>query len=238
MTTAATPHSTNHAPQQTARTPAEIHAAGQIEQAHRESRRWFLVSMLLLVPAILPWGIIWHVASQSRVEPYPVVIDPGGMVLYHGPPGSYDREELWTMTFLQEWLKVCRERRDDAVLMAERHEACLRPVVEQAVWQVQGYLKAIDLNGSAQRANPIRVQLGAFRWHPPSGQTYEVEWSEKWTPTYGQQVSTLRVSARLVVDRRQQTDRFGLLMIKAKDMNRNPMGIYITSISWFEEWAS
>lgn len=184
---------------------------------------------------VVAWSVIWSVARHVPAPPPPLVIDPGGMVLYSGPPGSYAEETLWTMTELQRLIALVRERRGDAVHMAERHHDASKFFDGPAVTQFKAYLAAIKADPQ-HSSNPPRVQVGHFAWEPPAGHDYAVKWVERWTPTFGTEAQTLRVSGRFTVERRQRMGPFGQRMHTVGDMNGNPHGIYVTSFSWMEEW--
>jgi type IV secretory pathway TrbF-like protein len=184
--------------------------------------------------ALLVIGM-WSVARTVPPPPPPIIIDPGGMVLYQGPPERYPQQELWAMTEVQRWLELVRERRGDPVHMAERQARATLFVDGPAVTQLHAYLDAVKKDPQ-HATNPMRVQVGQFRWQPPEGKDFAVTWEERWTPTYGAEGRTLYVSARFTVERRQRTNPFGQAVLTAGDMNGNPHGIYITSFSWMEDW--
>lgn len=181
------------------------------------------------------WWVNWSLATRATIQPYAIVIDPGGMVLWSGPPVSYDERELWAMTAVQEWVKRVRERRQDPVHQAERRAEARQMVDGAAVEQLEAYFKAVD-GDPQQAANPMRIQVGQFRWKPPAGHEYEVEWTETWTPTYGTQSFGLQVSARFTVETRQATTPFGKPQLKVGELNRNPFRMYVTYVSWMERW--
>jgi type IV secretory pathway TrbF-like protein len=178
---------------------------------------------------------MWSVARHVPPPPPPIVIDPAGMILYAGPPESYAQQDLWAMTVIQDVMELIRERRGDAVHMQERHAKAKRFLTGAALTQVEGYLEAIKKDPQ-HATNPARVQIGQFAWQPPAGKDFAVTWVERWTPTYGTEAHILRVSARMSVEWRQHTGPFGQKLIKTGNMNENPHGIYLTSLSWLEEW--
>ena len=184
--------------------------------------------------ALLVLGM-WSVARTVPPPPDPIIVDPGGMVLFQGPPESYAQQALWEMTEAQRIMKLVRERRGDPVHMAERWEEAKLFFDGAGLTQLLGYFDAVKKDPQ-QSTNPMRVQIGAFKWQPPEGKDFAVTWEERWTPTFGTAGRTLKVSTRFTIERRQRTNPFGSAILSAGDMNGNPHGIYITSFSWMEDW--
>lgn len=224
-------------------------ATAQEVMAAREQHAWTwarrLMLMLVGVTACLLASVVGNIyqAGQPRLVPHVVVVDPGERVLYTSRHVSMSPEAVEASAFLKKWLWLSRRRGDDATLMGEMRQEAELLSLGKAHRQLQAYHAATS--PSCQEAtpecrerknNPVRTRLERLSIDQLSEKVWRATWYEVWTPTYGSQPRTLRVTGEFTIERRLQPGPFGRVVMTLTAANRSPLALFVTDYWMTEEW--
>lgn len=186
------------------------------------ARSWrYAAFAAIFVSAILAVGVIW-LASQSKLVPYVVEVDKLGQTLAvtrADRASSVDQRIVKAQ--LAAWIVDVRSVSSD-------------PIAEKA-WLARAY-SLVDSSGAAflndyyKEDSPFdagqqqTVACSIDEVLPISDKTYQLEWTEDSRDLQGRIFKTTHWQASLEIGFNPPTDE--------AEMLRNPLGIYIHTISW------
>jgi type IV secretory pathway TrbF-like protein len=190
-----------------------------------QAKNWRLAAIFsLLISTILAAGTIW-LAGQSKLVPYVVEVDKLGAAVAVSradrvttPNASIVRAQLAS------WIGDARSVSSDPV--SER--AALTRVYAMIGTTAKPYLDDWYTKHSpfvAGNNHTVSISIDAVL--PQSTMTYQVQWSEEQRDRDGGHPTVTHWEAQLTVGFNPPTDEATIL--------RNPMGIYITSLSWTQQ---
>lgn len=216
---------------------------GRLGSAVIRANHWRLAAYGVTGALLASFGVIYVLIAQYRATPPPMpdvwVIDPQSTVLWHGPPGSYQIQDLWVASRVKEFLRWVRSRPDDLVVMGEHWQQARDMVAGAAVGQLDRYFAERDPKQPPFAQNPVRVRLplqgpGSLQLKRRSAKLYDGEWSEAWVPMQGSKPKRLSVEASLTVDWLVEPSAHGLLSVRSKDLAKTPLSVYVTSFHFDE----
>ncbi len=187
-------------------------------------RNWRLAAVLFgLVALVAVLGLV-VVGAKPKVIPYVVEVDKLGNVVGQGvatqTTGADDRLKraaLWS--WVRDWRMVSSD-----------------PLVEKAaigrVYALIGSTSAASarISTSYRDASPLKlaqsetISVDVNAIYAASKDSYEVEWSESVFDLKGEQIGTQRYKGVITIALNPSSDE--------KVANVNPLGIYVTDISW------
>lgn len=216
---------------------------GRLGSAVIRANNWRLAFQSTMLALLACVGVIYLLITQYRATPPAMpdvwVIDPQSTVLWHGPPGSYQIQDLWVASRLKEFLRWVRSRPDDLVVMGEYWQQARDMVAGEAVGQLARYFAERDPKHPRFANNPMRVRLplkgpGSLQPKRRSPKLYDAEWTEAWVPAQGTKAQRLHVEASVTVDWLPEIHTNGALVVRSKDMAASALSVYVTSFSFTE----
>ena len=154
-------------------------------------------------------------------------------------------KDLWVATRLKEWVKAVRTRpgEDEPVLLADNWNLARKMTTDTASTQLDAYFKDQHPTQEKFSKNPMRVRIppegrGSMQLKRLSSTQYDVDWTETWTPTYGQGARQLRVSANVSLAWKPQAHPRGWDYLTSRDMAQSELAVYITAYTWTETWLT
>ncbi len=191
--------------------------ATQLENSHR------LLACLCAV--ILGLGLIcWHVASQSKIQPYIVQVTSNGQVITGMQAQSFSSSDIPQSAIegvLYKFMLYSRGVTGDPDVDQDDIYAAQALTTGDAFTTLSNYYQQNNplILGKNQKVT-IQVQYEI----PRTANTYEIAWQETTTTLSDQPVSQKNFIGEI-------TYKIG----DVKDIKYNPLGIYITNITWTQQ---
>jgi len=166
----------------------------------------------------------WHIASQSKVKPYIVQVTSNGQVITGMQAKSFDQNNIPQSVVegaLYQFIVDARGITGDADVDQNNIYAAQALTTKNAFSTLSHYY---------QQNNPLivgkteKVNIQVIYEIPRTQNTYEVAWQETATTLDGQQISQKNFIADM-------TYKLG----EVKDIRYNPLGLYITDLTWTEQ---
>lgn len=186
------------------------------------ARSWrYAAFAAIFLSTILAVGVIW-LASQSKLVPYVVEVDKLGQAL---AVTRADRASIADQRIVKAQL---------AAWIVDVRSVSSDPIAEKA-WLARAY-SLVDSSGAAflneyyKEDSPFdagqqqTVACSIDEVLPISDKTYQLEWTEDSRDLQGRLFKTTHWQASLEIGFNPPTDE--------SEMLRNPLGIYIHTISW------
>ena len=195
----------------------------RIGDARVQAKNWRLFAVIVcLVNGVLVCGLIYQ-ASRSKVTPYVVQVDKGGVVQAVGPAerSNFTPNRRVIEYFLSQFVHQVRTVPTD-------------PVVARNQWlTAYGFLRqsaANTLNEIATREQPLAkvgreaVSVQIRNVVPMSKDSYQVRWEETAFSKEGITLGTRNMTGIFTIEISPPTDEAKLKV--------NPLGLYIKQFSW------
>lgn len=231
-------------------TPAAVSAQTRIERANR----WRLDLVGGLIGSLLSWRMVAILLSLALLgmsvsnvilivrhripppaQPDIWLVNPEGLVLWHGPPGSTQITDIWMMGMVAQWIQWVRWRSPDTLLMGRQWDAALAMTLGEAKLALDEHLQRVHPKKRPYVDNPLYVSL------PPkilpqkrSDKTYEVIFTEEWVWKFGKP-QKVQVRAIVTPEWRPTINRDGLAQITLGDFMKSEMSVYITYFNFAEQ---
>ena len=187
-----------------------------------QARNWRLAAIFsLMISAILAGGTIW-LAGQSKLVPYVVEDDKLGSSVAVAPASrAATPDQSIVRAQLASWISDARSVSSDPVL----ERATLTRVYSLIGTTAKPYLDDWYSTHSpfvTGAQHTVAVTIDAVL--PQSSTTYQVQWTEEARDRDGSHPVTTHWETQISVGFHPPTDEATIL--------RNPMGIYVTQLSW------
>jgi len=187
-----------------------------------QAQNWRLAAILsLAIAAILASGTIW-LAAQTKLVPYVVEVDKlGSSIAVARADRAYTPDQRIVRAQLAAWIADARSVSSDP--NAER--ATLTRAYAMIATTAKPYLDSWYNSHSPFEAgtrNTVAVTIDGVL--PQSDKSYQIQWTEEQRSLDGARASTTHWEADVSVGVNPPTDEATIL--------RNPMGLYITQLSW------
>jgi len=186
------------------------------------ARNWrFAAFGSIFVSAILALGVIW-LASQSKLVPFVVEVDKlGQAVAVRRADRASSVDQRIVKAQLAAWIIDVRSVSSDPIAQKAALVRAYSTVDQSGASFLNDYYKQNSPFDSGQQQT---VACSIDEVLPISERTYQVQWTEDARDLQGRLFKTTHWQASLDVGFNPPTDEVGLL--------KNPLGIYIHSISW------
>lgn len=218
-------------------TPAldALPGVGELEFS-RQMVRWSLATAITAIVIIginmaVVWHL-WHIPKETLVVA--VIDDASGRVVWRGTAASTELKDVWVAAQLTEWLRRCRWRPDDLVVLKTWRDQCLNMTDKQALKDMEAFFKATDPNNPQLAGNPPRVKPERFRWVKEGPTMFRFTWVETITPKYGDVIRTLEMTGVMTVEFRGAARLLGPLL-KTGDLEKSELGIFVIDFLWNPE---
>lgn len=190
-----------------------------------QAKNWRLAAIFsLLISTILAAGTVW-LASQTKLVPYVVEVDKlGASVAVSRADRAATPNQAIVRAQLASWITDARSVSSDSV----DERATLTRVYSLIGTTAKPYLDDWYSTHSpfvSGTSHHVAVAIDAVL--PQSTTTYQVQWTEEQRDRDGSHPVTTHWVAQLVVGIHPPTDEATIL--------RNPMGIYVTGLSWTQQ---
>ena len=187
-----------------------------------QAKNWRLAAIFsLMVSTILAAGTIW-LAGQSKLVPYVVEVDKlGASIAVARADRATTPDQSIVRAQLASWISDARTVSSDPVI----ERSTLTRVYSLIGTTAKPYLDDWYSTHSpfvAGAAHTVAVKIDAVL--PQSAATYQVQWTEEQRDRDGSNPVTTHWETQLTVGFHPPTDEATIL--------RNPMGIYVTQLSW------
>lgn len=192
----------------------------------RQIRAWqwaFAVVVGLVVLAVCIIGVL---AIRPSVQPYPIVYDPDGALLWHGDGAPIAVEERFIGVAVQQWVDWARWVTADQVVLRKWRESATAMVDGQAASTFKAYLED-SLKVATAPQGQVRVDVTHRSLVRESSSMYRLTWEERWTPAYGHLSETHQMQGWFVVEFRQQPAGLTKELLR-----KNPRRLYVTDYAW------
>ena len=166
----------------------------------------------------------WHIASESKIEPYIVQVTSNGQVITGMQAKSFDSSTIPQSAIegvLYKFILYARGVAGDPDVDQDDIYAAQALTTGDAFTTLSDYYQQNNplVIGKSQKVN-IQVQYEI----PRTANTYEIAWQETTTTPGDQPVSQKNFIADI-------TYKIG----DVKDIRYNPLGVYITNITWTQQ---
>lgn len=187
-------------------------------------RNWRLAAVLFGIVAFVAVLGLVVVGAKPKVIPYVVEVDKLGNIVGQGvaqqTSGADDRLKraaLWS--WVRDWRMVSSD-----------------PMVEkEAIGRVYALIgsnspASVRISSAYRAASPLKlaesetISVDVNAVYAASKDSYEVEWTEKVFDLKGEQIGTQQYKGVITISLNPSSDE--------KVANTNPLGIYVTDISW------
>ncbi len=187
-----------------------------------QARNWRLAALLALTAAVfLAAGTIW-LSAQPKIVPYVVEVDKlGASIAVARADRAGTPDARIVRAALAQWISDARTVSTDPI--AER--AALTRAYAMVATTAKPFLDDWYRTHSpfvSGAHDSVVVSLDALL--PQSPQTYQLQWTEEQRSLDGSPTATTHWIAQVAVGFNPPADEATIL--------RNPMGIYITQLSW------
>lgn len=199
----------------------------RIGSARVQARNWRLMAFGCLVLALLmAAGLIWR-SAQSIVTPYVVEVDHGGQVRAVGEAATpYRANDAQIAHHLARFLTLVRSLSIDPVVVRQNWLDAYDYTTDRGAAVLNEYARANDPFARIGRET-VTVQINSVV--RASEASFQVRWTER-RYVNGAAAGVERWTA--VVSIVLQTPR------TEERLRRNPLGIYVTGLSWSRELDS
>jgi type IV secretory pathway TrbF-like protein len=190
-----------------------------------QAKNWRLAAILALtVAVVLAAGTIW-LAGQTKLVPYVVEVDKlGASVAVARADRAVAPNQSIIRAQLASWISDARSVSTDPV--SER--ATLTRVYSLIGVTAKPYLDDWYRTHSPFQAGANHtVAVTIEDVLPQSATTFQIQWTEEQRGLDGSHAATSHWVAQMTVGINPPTDEATIL--------RNPMGIYVTSVSWTQQ---
>lgn len=188
------------------------------------ARNWRLVAILCsAVALVLAVGMIF-VSAKSRIVPYVVAVDSlGRQIATAAADQATPNDDRLKRAALFEWVSDLRTVTSDTVAQRKAIDRVYARVANgsQAMALISEYYRSGPPHKRAQ-SETVSVDVQAVL--PTSEKTYQLEWMENTRDIQGQVKSQERWKAAFTIAVNPPTDE---LLARL-----NPLGIYVTAVSW------
>jgi len=187
-----------------------------------QARNWRTAAILaLFIASILAGGTIW-LAAQTKLVPYVVEVDKlGSAIAVSRADRAYAPDQRIVRAQVAQWIVDARSVSSDPI--AER--AALTRTYSMIATTAKPYLDDwYGKHSPFQVAARDTVSATVDAVLPQSDTTYQVQWSEEQRGLDGSRATTSHWEADVTVGVNPPSDEATIL--------HNPMGIYITQLSW------
>jgi type IV secretion system protein VirB5 len=194
----------------------------RIGSARRQAFSWRVFGLGALAIAAIAVAGLWYQSSKSKVVPYVVEVDSEGAVRLVGQPATeaYVPGEYVEKHFLEEWLLKIREVSSDREVVKADLLAAYKGVTQKAKAQMDELLEdesPFDLMKKYTRS----VDFQSF--NKLSDESWRVEWRETTFGKDGYVKDTQSYVGIVSLTHRRPTTK--------KEVERNPLGLYVTHFS-------
>lgn len=200
----------------------------RIGSARAAARNWRLMALAALgLSALLGGGLLYQ-SSRTRVEAYVPQVDPQGRLM--GQVQLLDRG--YTPTAAQvafhvaELVRMVRSRPLDPVVLKQNWEEAYHYLAGDAVTTMSEYGSHAGLSDPAKADTTIAVQI--INVLQRSDASYQVRWKETHYD-HGSQSSLSYWTGLFTVTIKPPTT--------ARAVFDNPLGVYVTSFTWSQEFT-
>lgn len=199
----------------------------RIGSARVQARNWRLMAFGCLVLALLmAAGLVWR-SAQSTVTPYVVEVDHGGQVRAVGEAATpYRANDAQIAHHLARFLTLVRSLSIDPVVVRQNWLDAYDYTTDRGAAVLNEYARANDPFARIGRET-VTVQINSVV--RASNTSFQVRWTER-RYVNGAAAGVERWTA--VVSIVLQTPR------TEERLRRNPLGIYVTGLSWSRELDS
>ncbi|HEI6959888.1 TPA: conjugal transfer protein TrbF [Yersinia enterocolitica] len=199
----------------------------RIGSARVQARNWRLMAFGCLVLALLmAAGLVWR-SAQSIVTPYVVEVDHGGQVRAVGEAATpYRANDAQIAHHLARFLTLVRSLSIDPVVVRQNWLDAYDYTTDRGAAVLNEYARANDPFARIGRET-VTVQINSVV--RASEASFQVRWTER-RYVNGAAAGVERWTA--VVSIVLQTPR------TEERLRRNPLGIYVTGLSWSRELDS
>lgn len=199
----------------------------RIGSARVQARNWRLMAFGCLVLALLmAVGLVWR-SAQSMVTPYVVEVDHGGQVRAVGEAATpYRANDAQIAHHLARFLTLVRSLSIDPVVVRQNWLDAYDYTTDRGAAVLNEYARANDPFARIGRET-VTVQINSVV--RASEASFQVRWTER-RYVNGAAAGVERWTA--VVSIVLQTPR------TEERLRRNPLGIYVTGLSWSRELDS
>ncbi|MGA7094921.1 MAG: conjugal transfer protein TrbF [Candidatus Cybelea sp.] len=186
--------------------------------ARARSWRWAAFAALA-VSLVLAIGVVWQ-AAQSKVVPYVVEVDKlGDAVAVARADRAAPADERVIKAQLAAWIVDARSMSSDPLAQKSALSRSYAMTAATATIFLNDYYRQHSPFGQSRT---VAVSVDAVL--PISKQTCQLQWSEDARDLQGRDLATTHWLASVTVAFDPPTDERGILS--------NPLGLYITGISW------
>lgn len=194
----------------------------RIGSARRQAFSWRLFALGALVVTAIAVGGLWYQSSKSKVVPYVVEVDGQGAVRLVGQPATeaYVPGEYVERHALEEWILKIREVSSDREVVRGDLLEAYKGVTQKAKGQLDQLLEEespFDLMKKHTRS----VDFQSF--NKLSDESWRIEWRERTFGKDGYVKETQDYVGIVSLTHRRPTTK--------KEVERNPLGLYVTHFS-------
>jgi type IV secretion system protein TrbF len=200
----------------------------RLGSARVQARNWRLMAFAALgLGALLGGGLLYQ-SSQTRVEAFIAQVDPQGRLV--GEVQLLDRGYMPTAAqvafHIAELVRKVRSRPADPVILKQNWEEAYRYLAGDAVISMSEYGSHAGLDDPAKADTTISVEIISVLQRSDS--SYEVRWKETHFD-HGSQSSVSYWTGLFTITIKPPTT--------ARAVFDNPLGVYVTSFTWSQEFA-
>jgi type IV secretory pathway TrbF-like protein len=186
--------------------------------ARARNWRWAAFAALA-VSLVLAIGVVWE-AAQSKVVPYVIEVDKLGDAV---PVARADRVAPADVRILKaelaSWIVDARSVSSDPLAQKSALSRVYALTAASATTFLNDYYRQ-----HSPFSQPRTVAVAVNAVLPISSQTYQIQWTEDVRDLQGRDIGTTQWLASVTVAFDPPSDERGILS--------NPLGLYVTSISW------
>jgi type IV secretion system protein VirB5 len=188
------------------------------------ARNWRFAALFALAVALVATSGLIVLSTKAKVIPYVVAIDNLGRVLAAGPADQASRaDDRLKRAALFQWVSDLRTVTTDGVAQRKAIDRVYSMIANGSPAQVEiGEFYRSD--PPYQRAQTKTVDVDVKAVFAASDKTYQVEWTETNRGLSGQVESEDRWKGSFTIAVSPPTDE--------KLIRVNPLGIYVTNVSW------
>lgn len=189
-------------------------------------RNWQLIAMLMIgANVILISGYI-ALSLRSKFIPYIVRADSIGNTNFSGYVNTNDETQnpIFVNQFIRRYITSLRSVIADPVAEKQTLDYVYATTKGSAINFINQYFKENEPFVRA-RNSTIEVQVNAAL--PKSTSTWQIDWTEIERNLEGAVIKQLHYEALITVNQQPVKD--------AKEININPLGLYVTNLSWSQQ---
>jgi type IV secretory pathway TrbF-like protein len=197
----------------------------QVAQLAKQMASWRRIAFLLIPLALLGWILFAHKSSQASVVPVIVTVDLDGHVIWSGPPDTWTVNDRQVMGVLDLWMRRVRSRGTDITTTFREWKLAATMATGPVTKMLSDYMMAEDPR--IPKNASVQVDYQPVMHEKRGELTYRLMWKEHRVDQARYSVTDSKWGADLSVVIKQPTDQM--------TTNLNPFGIYVKSLSWWQE---